>query len=192
MTGRTHDLAAFTALSYVVATQAIPQDLTLATVIVAISANFVGGLAPDIDQSTAELWGRVRGGSVFGKLLSPLFGGHRFISHSLIGIVIFGLATKFILQMMSSVLIVNMDVVWWAFMIGFVSHLIMDTITRDGVPWLFPIPIRFGFPPLRFLRMKTGGLLEKSFVFPGLILANIWIYYAYYGRFLEILKSYIK
>lgn len=192
MTGRTHDLAAFTALSYVVATQPIPQDLTLATVIVAISANFVGGLAPDIDQSTAELWGRIRGGSVFGKLLAPLFGGHRFISHSLVGIVLFGLATKFILQMMSSVLIVNMDVVWWAFMIGFVSHLIMDTITRDGVPWLFPIPIRFGFPPLRFLRMKTGGLLEKSFVFPGLILLNIWIYYHYYGRFLEILKSYIK
>lgn len=192
MTGRTHDLAAFTALSYTVATQSIPQDLSLATVIVAISANFVGGLAPDIDQSTAELWGRIRGGSVFGKLLSPLFGGHRFISHSLVGIVLFGLATKFILQMMSPVLIVNMDVVWWAFMIGFVSHLIMDTITRDGVPWLFPVPIRFGFPPLRFLRMKTGGLLEKSFIFPVLILANIWIYYAYYNRFLEIIKWYIK
>lgn len=192
MTGRTHDLAAFTALSYVVATQPIPQDLTLATVIVAISANFVGGLAPDIDQSTAELWGRIRGGSVLGKLLAPLFGGHRFISHSLIGMVIFGFGTKFILQMMGSVLIVNMDIVWWSFMIGFVSHLIMDTITRDGVPWLFPIPIRFGFPPLRFLRMKTGGLLEKSFVFPGLIITNIWIYYNYYGRFLEIIKQYIK
>lgn len=192
MTGRTHDLAAFTALSYVVATQPVPSELTLATVITAISANFVGGLAPDIDQSTAELWGRIRGGSVFGKLLAPLFGGHRFISHSLAGIVIFGFGAKFILQMMSSVLIVNMDAVWWAFMIGFVSHLIMDTVTRDGVPLLFPIPIRFGFPPLRFLRMKTGGLLEKSFVFPGLILANIWIYYHYYGRFLEILKQYIK
>src|SRR3989344_3329643 len=147
MTGRTHDLAAFTALSYVVATQPIPQDLTLATVIVAISANFVGGLAPDIDQPTAELWGRLRGGRFWGKLFAPLLGGHGFISHSLVGIVLFGLAAKFILQMMSTVLIVNMDVVCWAFMIGFVSHLIMDTITRDGVPWLFPIPIRFGFPP---------------------------------------------
>lgn len=192
MTGRTHDLAAFTALSYVVATQPLPQDITLATAIVAISANFVGGLAPDIDQSTAELWGRIRGGSIFGRLLAPLFGGHRFISHSLIGIALFGFGAKFLLQAMSSVLIVNMDVVWWAFMIGFISHLLMDTITRDGVPWLFPIPIRFGFPPLRFLRLKTGGLLEKSFVFPGLILLNIWIYYAYYGRFLEILKQYIK
>lgn len=192
MTGRTHDLAAFTALSFVAATQPIPSDLTIPTVIVALSANFVGGLAPDIDQSTAELWGRIRGGSIFGKILSPLFGGHRFISHSLLGIVIFGFAVKYFLQAISSILIVNMDVVWWAFMIGFLSHLIMDTITRDGVPWLFPIPIRFGIPPFRFLRIKTGGLLEKSLIFPGLIVTNIWIYYHYYGKFLDLLRNYIK
>ena len=192
MTGRTHDLAAFTALSFVVATQPLPQDITLATAIVAISANFVGGLAPDIDQSTATLWGRLRGGRIWGRLFAPLFGGHRFISHSIFGIFLFGFGTKFILQMMSGVLIVDMDVVWWAFMIGFVSHLVMDTISRDGVPWLFPIPIRFGFPPFRFLRMKTGGLLEKTFVFPALIIVNIWIYYHFYGRFLEVIKWYIK
>lgn len=192
MTGRTHDLAAFTTLSYVIATQPLPEHISLATGIVAISANFIGGLAPDIDQSTATLWGRLRGGSVWGRIFAPLFGGHRFISHSLIGIALFGIGSKLILQAMSSVLIVDMDIVWWAFMIGFVSHLLMDTITRDGVPWLFPIPIRFGFPPLRFLRLKTGGLLEKSFIFPSLILINIWIYYRYYDRFLEILRNYIK
>ena len=192
MTGRTHDLAAFTALSYTVATQSLPDHISLATALVAISANFVGGLAPDIDQSTATLWGRIRGGSIFGRLLAPLFGGHRFISHSIIGIFLFGFGAKFLLQMMSGVLIVDMDIVWWAFMIGFISHLVMDTISRDGVPWLFPIPIRFGFPPFRFLRMKTGGLLEKTFIFPGLIILNIWIYYHYYGRFLEIIKGYIK
>lgn len=192
MTGRTHDLAAFTALSYVVATQPLPQDITLATAIVAISANFVGGLAPDIDQSTATLWGRLRGGRIWGRILAPLFGGHRFISHSLLGIALFGLGAKFLLELMSPVLIVNMDIVWWSFMIGFISHLVMDTLSRDGVPWLFPIPVRLGFPPLRFLRMKTGGLLEKSFIFPGLIIINIWIYYTHYGRFLEILRSYIK
>lgn len=192
MTGRTHDLAAFTALSYVVATQPLPQDITLATAIVSISANFVGGLAPDIDQSTATLWHRLRGGSVWGRLFAPLLGGHRFLSHSLIGVALFGIGAKLLLQAISPVLIVNIDIVWWSFMIGFVSHLIMDTISRDGVPWLFPIPIRFGFPPFRFLRLKTGGLLEKSFIFPGLIICNIWIYYHYYNRFLEILKWYIK
>ena len=85
-----------------------------------------------------------------------------------------------------------MDIVWWAFMIGFVSHLVMDTFTKEGVPWLFPIPIRFGIPPFSFLRVKTGGMLEKSFIFPGLILLNFYIYYANYGKFLEFFKQYIK
>lgn len=191
MTGRTHDLAGFTTLSYLVATQP-PQDITLATGLVALSANFIGALAPDIDQPTATLWHRVRGGSILGKLLSPILGGHRFISHSIIGIFLFGFLAKYVLELSKSFLIVNYDIVWWAFMIGFVSHLLIDTITRDGVPWLFPIPIRFGIPPFRFMRIQTGGVVEKSFIFPGLIILNIYIYYTNYHKILDLLRHYIK
>lgn len=74
MTGRTHDLAAFSALSYIVATTP-PERISLATTVVALSANFIGGLTPDIDQPTADLWHRLPLGSIFGKLLSPLLGG---------------------------------------------------------------------------------------------------------------------
>ncbi len=55
MTGRTHDLAAFTALTLVIAQGNTPQ-MSLATAIVAFSANMLGGLAPDIDQPTAKFW----------------------------------------------------------------------------------------------------------------------------------------
>lgn len=191
MTGRTHDLAAFTALSFIIATNPLPE-MSLSTAITALSANFIGGLTPDIDQPTATLWRRIPAGGVWGRLFKPLFGGHRFISHSIVGIFLFGFGLQFLLDKVSGVFLVNMDIVWWAFMIGFISHLIMDTITRDGVPWLFPIPINFGIPPFRFLRIKTGGIVEKSFIFPGLILVNIYIYYNYYSRFLDILKHYIK
>lgn len=191
MTGRTHDLAAFTALSYIVATHPVPE-MSLSTALVTLSANFIGGLTPDIDQPTASLWHRLPAGGIWGRLFHPLFGGHRFISHSLVGVALFGFGLKFLLERMSGVLLVNMDLVWWAFMIGFGSHLIMDTITRDGVPWLFPIPVNFGIPPFRFMRIKTGGVVEKSFIFPILIIANIYIYYAYYNRFLDILEHYIK
>ena len=54
MTGRTHDLAAFTAMSYVLVTTPLEQ-MTLATAIVAFSVNMIGGLAPDLDQSSAPL-----------------------------------------------------------------------------------------------------------------------------------------
>jgi len=191
MTGRTHDLAGFTALTLVAVTQPL-QEISLPTLLVAISANFVGALAPDIDQSTATLWHRFRGGSVVGRLITPLLGGHRYISHSILGIFLFGAVTGKILELMNTFLLVDMQIVWWAFMIGFLSHLLMDTLTRDGVPWLFPIPINFGVPPLRFLRMKTGGLLEKSFIFPGLLMVNIYFIYTNYAKFLDFFKHYLK
>ncbi len=190
MTGRTHDLAAFAALSYVVATQPLPE-MRLSTVLVALSANFIGGLAPDIDQPTADLWNRLPAGGVWGRVFYRFLGGHRFISHSLIGVFLFGFLLDWLLKMASTVVLVDMNIVWWSFMIGFVSHLFMDMLTHDGVPWLFPIPLHFGIPPFRALRLKTGGFVEKSIVFPLLLFLTVFIYYAYYERFLDILKRFI-
>lgn len=191
MTGRTHDLAAFTALSIIVATQPIPS-MSLATGIAALGACFIGGLAPDIDQPTAALWNRIPAGGVFGRIFSPFLGGHRYISHSILGVILFGLGLKWLLALASTVVLVDMGVVWWAFMIGFVSHLLMDTTTRDGVPWLFPMPIRFGFPPLRNLRVITGGFMEKVVIFPALLFVNAYIYYTFKDVFLEYLRFYVK
>jgi len=191
MTGRTHDLAAFTAMTWVIATQPL-SEMTLATALVAFSANMIGGLAPDLDQPTSGLWHRIRAGSVFGRLITPFFGGHRYISHSLIGVILFGYVLSIILNIMSTFLLVDMDIVWWAFMIGFVSHLIADTFTTEGVPWLFPIPLHFGIPPLKLMRFKTGGVVEKSFVFPGLLLVNAYLFYTHYHKFLELLRHYLK
>lgn len=191
MTGRTHDLAAFTTLTYIITAQHL-VPMSFATALVALGANMMGGIAPDIDQPTAALWNKLPAGSVIGRLLTPLLGGHRLISHSLVGIALFGFVFNWALGMLHSVLLVDMAVVWRAFMIGFVSHLVMDTLTREGVPWLFPIPIRFGFPPFRFLRIKTGGMLEKAVIFPGLLIANIYLFYTYHAVFLDFLRHYIK
>ena len=191
MTGRTHDLAAFTALSYVALTQPI-QHLSLSTMIVAFTANMIGGLTPDIDQPTAKLWHEIPAGSIFGKILSPLLGGHRFISHSIVGLVVFGILSYYALQLASHSLLVNMSTVWWSFMIGYFSHLVMDTITHEGVPWFFPIPWKIGIPPIKVLRVKTGGLVEKAIIFPGLILVTIYIYYLNYSKVLLFLHHYIR
>lgn len=76
-------------------------------------------------------------------------------------------------------------------MVGYISHLLMDTVTKEGVPWLFPIPIKFGIPPFKAFRIKTGGLIEKAVIFPGLLLFNVWLYYTFYGNFLNFVKHYI-
>lgn len=191
MTGRTHDLAAFTALN--IAFILYPTStLTLGTAATAIGANMIGGLLPDIDNATADIWDKVRGGNVLAKFIRPLIGKHRMITHSILGMAIIGYVLKAILALVGTVLLVDMNIVWWATMLGAFSHLATDSITRDGVPWLFPVPIRYGFPPFRALRMKTGGFWEKVVVFPGLIALNGYLIYTNYSTYLLLLRGFYK
>ncbi len=192
MTGRTHDLAAFTALGLVVVTHPLPK-ITLATALVAFTANMLGGIAPDVDQPTAPFWRNLPIGGMFGKFFGKLLGGHRFLSHSVLGFFIFGVLWSILLKILKpSFPNLDMDIIWWAFMIGFASHLIMDTFSKEGVPWLLPIPVKFGIPPIRALRMTTGGLIEKFILFPGLLVVNVIIYKIYYVKLLIFLHQYIK
>ncbi len=191
MTGRTHDLAAFTALSYIALISSL-EPISLGTLLVSFSANMIGGLTPDIDQPTADLWHKLPGGGFYSRLFTPLLGGHRYISHSIAGVILFGFLAKIVLNSASKVVLVDMNIVWWSFMIGFLSHIFMDMFTKEGVPLFFPIPFKIGFPPFSFLRIKTGGILEKSVVFPGLIILNIYIFYSHYQKLLDFFKHYVK
>ncbi len=191
MTGRTHDLAAFTILGVVVLVQP-PRTVTLATAIVAVLANLMGGLAPDIDQPTAPLWRNLPVGKYFGRIFGLLNGGHRFLTHSLLGLVLFGLAAHWLLGFLQPLMhSVDSGLVWWAFMIGMLSHLVMDSFTREGVPWLLPLPFKFGLPPLKKLRITTGHFAEQFVVFPGLLAANVWLYFANYDKILAILHRHL-
>jgi inner membrane protein len=191
MTGRTHDLIAFTSIAAVAAVIP-PVHLSLATLLVAVAFNVAGGVTPDIDQPTAHLWRKIPAGSLFGKIICPLFGGHRFISHSVVGVVITGIVLRYVLNWMHTFLLVDMQIVWWSFMIGYVSHLVADSFTHEGVPWLFPFSIRLGIPPIKSLRFHTGGLIEKLVIFPGFLLINAYIFASHYSHFLKYLHTYIK
>lgn len=175
MTGRTHDTAAIASLiGVVIITQ--PNDVNLATALVAVLANQMGGLAPDIDQPTAPFWRNLPIGGFFGRITGTLLGGHRFISHSIIGLIAFGFLAHWVLSLISPIMpSVEIDYVWAAFMIGIISHLIMDSLTKEGVPWLLPIPHKFGIPPLRRLRITTGGKLETLVILPLLLGLSIWL-----------------
>jgi len=174
MTGRTHDLAAITALGGV-AYVAVPHTITLATALIAVLFNQLGGIAPDIDQPTAPLWRNLPEGHIFGKIFDKSVGGHRFLTHSLLGFAIFGLLIHLLLGFLHPIMPhVDTGIVWWSFMIGMLSHLLMDTITKEGVPWLLPIPIKFGLPPIKKLRVSTGKAVETLIIFPGIIALDIW------------------
>ena len=190
MTGRTHDLAALTTLTAYVAYEPLLQ-MSLATGVVVIAASMIGGVTPDLDQPTAGLWQKIPAGSIFGHIISPLLGHHRMISHSIVGMTLAGWGLKLLLAYMHTFLLVDMNIVWWAFMFGYASHLVMDTITKEGVPWLFPIPIRIGFPPIKAFRVTTGSFMEYFVVFPGLLVLNGYLIYTNYGKFIEFATRHI-
>lgn len=191
MTGRTHDLAAITALGAVVLIEPL-HTMTLSTALVSILANQIGGIAPDIDQPTAPLWRNLPEGKLVGKVVDKSMGGHRFLTHSVIGLVIFGVLAHYLLSFLQPVMPhVNIGYVWWAFMIGMLSHLVMDTFTKEGVPWLLPIPVKVGFPPVKRLRITTGKAIETLIIFPGLIVLDIWFCASHYETLVAFIHAHL-
>lgn len=187
MTARTHDVAAITVLLVVVLVHT-PEALRLSTFLLAIVMNQIGGITPDIDQPTAPLWHNLPEGHLIGKVFGKLLGGHRFISHSILGLALFGWLCNLLLHFLHPVMPhVDIQLVWYAFLIGYASHLVMDTLTKEGVPWLLPIPVKLGFPPLKSLRITTGHWVETWVVLPALVAFDIWLCWGHYGHFLGIL-----
>ncbi len=193
MIGRTHDLGAITALLAVVFIIMPSNNLTLATALVAILANQIGGILPDIDQPTAPLWRNLPIGKVFGRAFDALLGGHRFLTHSLLGVGLFGFLAWLLLNFIHPLMLnVDINLVWWAFLIGILSHLVMDTFTKEGVPWLLPLPFKIGLPTAKSMRITTGKKFETLVVFPGLIIINIWLCVANYSYLLSLAHNHLK
>lgn len=188
MTARTHDLAAFTALGIVILSQPA-QTVTLGTALIALLANQIGGIVPDIDQPTAPFWRNLPIGRIFGKFAGKLLGGHRFLTHSLLGVALFGFLTWLLLNFIHPLMPnVDIQIVWIGFIIGMLSHLIMDSLTEEGVPWLLPIPIKFGFPPIKKWRVVTGKSGEKM-IFLTLLAFDIWFVIVSYQEILNIIHT---
>jgi inner membrane protein len=187
MTARTHDLAAITALAVVVLAYN-PGHLTLSTVLVGLLANQLGGIAPDIDQPTAPFWRNLPEGHFVGRFFGKLLGGHRFISHSLLGFALFAWLCNLLLHFLHPIMPhVDITLVWYAFLVGYASHLVMDSFTKEGVPWFLPIPFKIGFPPVRKFRVTTGKGVEALVVFPALLVIVIWLFARNYDTYVAML-----
>jgi len=85
MTFKTHQTIAFAALA-TVAVIYYPNGLGPATIGVSLVSNAVGALLPDMDQASNRLWDWLPGGNFWGRILKNLFGSHRSITHSILGI----------------------------------------------------------------------------------------------------------
>lgn len=94
--------------------------------------------------------------------------------NSLIGMLFF-----IVLSLSVSILIVinsnsNYDWMAPAFTLGYIIHILGDTLTKAGTPLLFPFVTKGKrWYTHRILKIKTGGEIEKIFILPGFILISL-------------------
>lgn len=190
MTARTHDLAALNALAIIsLAASSGDHKITLSTLLISLLANQIGGITPDIDQPTAPFWRNLPVGGYFGKLIDKMLGGHRFLTHSIVGLGLFAFLSNLLLHFLHPIMrSVDIHLVWLAFLVGMVSHLVMDTLTKEGVPWLLPLPMKFGFPPIKALRITTGKNMERLLFFAILGL-DLWYGASHYNHLVHLFHT---
>ena len=191
MTARTHDEFAFASLVTVAAFYP-PVALNLFTLVVSLVGNIVGALIPDMDQAGNRLWDLLPGGDALGKVFRRMFYKHRTITHSLLGLFLIYQGLHWVLPKIVNSNIVDPQIVFYAVMIGYISHLLADGITKEGLPLFFPLPFEIGFPPLQVLRITTDSWVETYLVQPGIAVYLIWFVYAHQQQMLELIHLIAK
>ncbi len=176
MTARTHDLIAFSSL-VTVATISPPSALNLYTLFACILGNVIGSQIPDMDQAGNRLWDLLPGGNNVGRILRKVFYKHRTITHSLLGLFVIYKLLDVVLSKIFAEGVIESNLLLISIMIGYVSHLIADSLTEEGIPLLFPFKFTFGFPPVKPWRMKTGKWFENLVVYPSVV-AYLFIFIA--------------
>jgi inner membrane protein len=187
MTARTHDVIAFASLVTLAALYP-PPSLNITTTFTCLVGCIIGALAPDLDQATNLLWDLLPEGHIFGHLFRNLFLQHRTLSHSLLGIWLFYLLLSFAVPRLFNPATVATQTVVSSLMIGILSHLCADFITKEGIPLLFPLPFKFGFPPFKALRITTGKFIEKFIIFPGATIYLLWFIVAKKDLLLHLIQ----
>lgn len=184
----THQLVALLAAFWVL-TQ-YPTSVGPIVGTLAIIAVMVGALTPDLDQPTANMWRRVLGARALGNVFQSFSGGHRHLTHSLIGIFAIGYAFRWgIHHFLRPEFVDEALVIWRAYMIGYISHPIADTLTDLGVPWLWPLPIQIKVPPgPEELRVTTDSLVERLVVRGGVIISLVLLIRAHWHIFVNLFR----
>lgn len=180
MTGTTHQMIALLCAFWLLTMY--PVSLGLILGVLAILFVMIGALTPDLDQPTANLFRRTLGGKLIHRLFTAFGGGHRHFTHSLLGIVAIGLLLRWgIFTLMQPSYYPQALVLWYAFMVGYISHPIADTLTDHGVPWLWPLPWSIKVPPgPEELRVTTGSFVETILLRGGILIAVGFLLFQHY------------
>ena len=142
-------------------------NIAFATVV----ATVVGSIYPDIDNPKSMLGRKIK---PISYVINKVF-GHRNFVHSPFNLLLISLAATILCVLGGKQ---NFLLPLFGFIIGFILHLILDSITVGGIPFLYP----FSKKRFHWTKMRTGGMGEKMFV--GLMLIGIGALSAVMSMFL--------
>jgi membrane-bound metal-dependent hydrolase YbcI (DUF457 family) len=115
------------------------------------------------------------GANVVGNIFNEFSGGHRHFTHSLIGIGLIGWALRW-----AAFNLVNPNytdaalALWSAFMVGYISHPVADSLTDQGVPWFWPLHWQIRIPPgPEEVRVTTDSFVERVIIRGGLVVIAV-------------------
>lgn len=188
MTARTHDLFAFGSL-LTAAAFFPPESLNVLTLVGAVLASDMGALIPDMDDGGNKLWHLLPAGEKTGRILRGIFYKHRSFTHSIIGVYLIYRFFSWLLPKFLNPAFINPDIILFALMIGYLSHLVADGFTEEGIPLLWPLKISFGFPPVKSWRIKTGKWFENFIIYPAIWIYLVWFIDSKKDILVSILKS---
>ncbi|AMN30926.1 hypothetical protein BFS06_11995 [Clostridium perfringens] len=145
--------------------QTPPTEEKLALSIILISGAYVGSLIPDLDHPKSYLGKKFK---TLSNTLNKLF-GHRGLTHTPIMYFIFSA----ILYLISVFIHGNTQIIYTQFAIGlslgYLSHLFMDSLTKAGIPLLYPLKGYYSLA--KFTTGQDDTLVSSLFIiFTGIFL----------------------
>ncbi len=155
MQGTTHVAIGFLSGAVVAAGFHVPLYLQTGAVLMVAS---IGSLMPDIDTPASKM------SKSLGGLRKPMsLFAHRGLTHSLFAVIVVALIMVFLqVQFVHAV----------AFLVGYISHLLADSITKQGIRLWWPSKRRFR-PIAKALTIKTGGTIDWLIGIASLVLAIV-------------------
>lgn len=162
MMGRTHMATGALAGAAIVAlTQ--PDPATAAGFIAVCTYS---ALVPDFDHPSSKVSRALPiVGPLIARLVARAAGGHRGLTHSLLGLAILAAA------LLPAAALLGLPA-WlpYAVLVGCATHIAGDAATETGVPLLYPRRWRF-----RYASINTGSRVETLIVLPAVVAATVWL-----------------
>ena len=132
-----------------------------------IASTVIGSLIPDIDNPKSTF-----GSKTFftSNIINKMF-GHRGITHAPIILLIFSVGLLFVLN---SFHMESYIPILYGYTIGYISHLLLDALTKAGIPLFYPISKK----RFHLLNIKSGGIAERLIVVGIILLLITVIFFA--------------